>query len=274
MIKKQKTIQPVSSKSVMAPSAKAKGTPIKGRLFIFVILIVVVAAGALAIVNALKYNGQNAQQGNNWRKVAANTPLQKDDIQGLINRVSNLIVVKSDEQPTVATVQDANLLKQNNPLFYQDAENGDRLLVWSDKAVLYSTRMDKLLSVMPIALLNANQPTSTQPIGNQPAPAANASQTTVQSENARIQVLNGTQTPGMAKKLSAMLAQNQIKVATIGDAAQKNYSKTIIIKLSDKPLTATLQALQTSLNAEVVAAPVAEKGLSGDVAIIVGADFK
>jgi len=275
MIKKQKTIQPVSSKPVMAPAASAKGKPMKGRLFVFIILIVVVAAGALAIVQQFKYNGRMGQRGENWRKVSSNAPLQKDDIQGLIKRISDLIVIKADEEPTVATVQDANLLRQNNPLFYQDAENGDRLLVWSDKAVLYSTRMDKLLSVMPIALLNASQQAANQTVGNQPPqPTSDQQQTTVLSENAKIQVLNGTATPGMAKKLSAVLAQNQIKVATMGDAKDKTYAKTIIVKLSDKPLTATLQALQTVLNAEVVSAPSAEKGLSGDVAIIVGTDFK
>jgi len=89
---------------------------------------------------------------------AAQKPMPKvvaltaDDITTLIAKVGRHIVIKADEKPTVATIQDAGILRTQNPDFYKDAKNGDRLLIWSDKAVLYSTTQDKILSVLPIRI--------------------------------------------------------------------------------------------------------------------------
>ncbi len=73
------------------------------------------------------------------------------DLETLLERVSRLIIVPRGETPTVATVDDANAMRLQDPSFYRDAENGDRVLVWSDKAVLYSMSHDALLAVLPIA---------------------------------------------------------------------------------------------------------------------------
>ena len=90
-------------------------------------------------------------------------PLAPNDVQGLIARVSSLVVVPSDTPPTVASVQDVTLLQQQNPVFYRDAQNGDRVLAWPTEVVLYSSTKNKVLVAMPVTVVAAPaQTTSTR----------------------------------------------------------------------------------------------------------------
>ena len=245
----------------------------KNFAFIAIILVVLLTAFALMAANALKKgktdNGAAMQQTTDVGQQGDRT--QKVDIQSLVSRVSQLIMVKTDEQPTVATVQDADILRQGNPLFYKDAENGDRLLVWSDKAVLYSVKLDKLLAVMPIAMGQSTQTTSTS-MTTQSQTTSTAS--TVASEKAVIEVRNGTMTVGLGKKLASLLKSQGLEAKIVTDAQKKNYTETVIYKISDKPLDATLAALVQATKAKILETPTTETGVKGDVLVVVGSDYK
>lgn len=52
---------------------------------------------------------------------------------------------------TVATVMNADGLRQANPIFYQFASNGDKVLIYIDRAVLYSPEIDRVLDVVHFA---------------------------------------------------------------------------------------------------------------------------
>ncbi|MBP9748867.1 hypothetical protein KBD18_01550, partial [Patescibacteria group bacterium] len=56
------------------------------------------------------------------------------DINRLLENVRAHIVINTAEDPTVATVENAETLRQQNPLFYKDVQTGDKLIVWSDRA--------------------------------------------------------------------------------------------------------------------------------------------
>ncbi len=245
----------------------------KNFFFIAIILVVVLTAFVLMAINAFKKNDGNLAKGG--QNVAASQQggqnIKSDDVQGLLNRISQLIIVKSDEQPTVATVQDAEILRQGNPLFYKDAENGDRLLVWSDKAVLYSTKMDKLLAVMPISS-EQGSPTSTSAT---PVTQATTTASTVESEKANIEIRNGTLTAGLGKKLANSLKEQKFTVGTVTDAKKKDYSQTVVYKANkSKPLDATMTALVQATKAKVVEDLPGETGVNGDVVVVVGSDFQ
>lgn len=276
MIKKQRAPKAESPKVVETEVKQ----PSKGKttLYLALLLVVVLTGVALMISQKMKARQEIGKAGKvpgtvqNQDKGQAK-PMEKTDISALVGRVSQLILIKTDEDPTIATVQDANTLRASNPVFYKDAQNGDRLLVWSDKAVLYSTTQDKLLAVMPIVSnqngITGQSATSTTTTNN----GAQASAGDVASEKAVVDVRNGTLVAGQAKTMSALLKSKGIAVGTVGDAKVKNYEKTVIIKLTDKEMPATLSALKQALNAEVVELPAAETGLKGDFAVIVGKNF-
>lgn len=258
---------------------KASETAAPKRNYFVPIILFVVVMTAVALMVGNRFKGKDKQvDALSQKPDTIETRMKTEDVKSLVERVSQLIKINAGEQPTVATVQDADLLRQSNPSFYQDAQNGDRLLVWSDKAVLYSTQNDKLLAVMPIVASQQNTingqpatPTDTDATSTTSTSATQA--TSVEGEQAKIQVLNGTTVAGMAKKMSTKLQDMKLTVVNVGDAKLKTYDKTVIIKRATEPMTATLKALADGLNAQVVDARNEETGLTGDVVVIVGADF-
>ncbi|MDP3793433.1 MAG: hypothetical protein Q8R07_01635, partial [Candidatus Uhrbacteria bacterium] len=83
---------------------------------------------------------------------------QSEDVQSLVNQVARHTVVKQGELPAVAIVADVPFLQSQNPIFYKDVQQGDRLLVWSDRAILYSPSRDLILAMVSAP---AAPPTST-----------------------------------------------------------------------------------------------------------------
>lgn len=71
----------------------------------------------------------------------------------VINRVSTLYMVPTDETPTIAQIQDKQKLKDP---FFEKAQNGDYVLVYSKNklAVIYREKIHKLVHVGPITTDN------------------------------------------------------------------------------------------------------------------------
>jgi len=78
----------------------------------------------------------------------------KDETKELVVRVGKLIELPVGEEPTVATVSDAEKLK-GNP-FFQTSQNGDKLLIYPNakKAYLYRPSADKILDVTTVNIGN------------------------------------------------------------------------------------------------------------------------
>ncbi len=225
------------------------------------------AIGIVAIlIIALAFLGKAALRQR--QETSVSTP------DALVAKVSRHIIVKSDEKPTIATVQDPEALKKSNPFFYDQAQVGDRLLVWTDKAILYSESLDKILAVLPIQLLSAVA-------GGYQAQVENSVETsstpsgTEQAEKVTIEIRNGTRTPGLAGKLAEKLKAAGIEtILKPRDASRKGYATTTISEVVGSVSDATVRAIQEVMKVEVVDLPVQESGVKGDILIIIGADFQ
>ncbi|MEK7655417.1 MAG: hypothetical protein AAB386_01935 [Patescibacteria group bacterium] len=88
----------------------------------------------------------------------------------LLDRVSKHILITREPAPIITTLDNADELRQSNPAFYKDVQNGDTLLLWKDKAVLYSSKRDIVLAATLIAPVDSQPPlaTSSQMIETQP----------------------------------------------------------------------------------------------------------
>lgn len=226
-----------------------------------VMVIVLLAAGGLLVKNTLAKQkvASNDKPNTDTADTSAET-----DVQQVVNRVAKHIKIKADEVPTVATVQDADVLRQNNPAFYQYAKNGDRLLIWSDKAVLYSATEDILLAVMPVTVSQA-------PTGDKTAPDAQA-----KKESASVEVRNASGVAGLGKTLATKLKSLGMEVLAPGDAKSKTaYEKSVIFVKPGVSIPNTVKALQEQTGATIVEAlPADEAALKGDVVIILGLEYK
>ncbi len=107
-------------------------------------LVVFVAVGA-------GYYFYQADQGfdlNPWRS----TDHTDQEIQGLLAQLEGIMLLPSDEVPTVATVADKT--KVADQPFFKYAENGDALVAYtkSMQAILYRPSAHKIISVAPIVI--------------------------------------------------------------------------------------------------------------------------
>ena len=74
----------------------------------------------------------------------------QQELQNAITAVGKLIVLPTNEMPTMAVVSDPS--KLSNQPFFAHAEKGDEVLIYtiSQKAILYSPTLNKIVEVAPI----------------------------------------------------------------------------------------------------------------------------
>ncbi len=77
---------------------------------------------------------------------------QRKDLERTLQRVSRIMVLPANEEPTLATVTDLSKLKDQP--FFTNAQEGDKVLIYprSLKAILYSPSKDKIIEVSSVNL--------------------------------------------------------------------------------------------------------------------------
>jgi uncharacterized protein HemX len=152
------------------PETKIEEKPVatsagKNKMFIgLVVLLVAVtlAAAGFAFYYYQKFNTLKADPQS----------LADQETQALINRVSQIIVLPTNEQPTIATVADPSQL-QDQP-FFAKAKQGDKVLIYTNarKAILYDPVLNKIVEVAPLSIGNSFAGgTSPTPPAPAPTPA-------------------------------------------------------------------------------------------------------
>lgn len=136
----------------------AKKTSKRVVLFFIALIFLTLLAGLV-----LLYNDRNKLESkvDDLSKSQQTNPA--DEAKQLHSEVTKLIELPADEIPTVATVVDADKVK--NQAFFIHAQNGDKVLLYakSSKAILYRTSSKKIVEVSPINLgTTQNGGTTTQ----------------------------------------------------------------------------------------------------------------
>ncbi len=254
------------------PSREASSAKRVSPLAIGVIILVVITAAVLKVKDVFSEKLPTPAATTDVRKTPSTT-------QELIEAVSRHLSINTSEQPTVATVQDVETLKKQNPSFYQEAQNGDRVLVWSDKVVLYSTSRDVILAVIP---LNPAVATTTDATMTTSTPAVATSTAVIPPDEARegymesptIEVRNGSGTPGLGKTAATKLKDDGLDVTVVTAAQGKTYPTSVIYIPNGKSFPGTVSIIARQLNAQVVDSLPKEINLKGEVILVVGADAK
>ncbi len=107
-----------------------------------------------SIANIIFYHRLSALKDNPQKAV-------QDQTEKLIKKVSKLINLPSDEQPTIATVSDPTLLKDQP--FFAKAEKGFKVLIYANagKSVLYDPFENKVVEVASINIGGQSTPAPT-----------------------------------------------------------------------------------------------------------------
>jgi len=103
-----------------------------------------------------------------WFGLPQGTTQAQAEVNALVAKVSKLMVLPTDETPTIATVTDVNAIKEQP--FFAQAQNGDKVLIYQNagEAILYRESENKIIK---FGAVNFNQTTES------PSPKDNISPT-------------------------------------------------------------------------------------------------
>jgi hypothetical protein len=74
------------------------------------------------------------------------TKKSKDYIE---SKVRNSVLIGDQSQPTITPIEDIAFFKSQNPIFYEDAVNGDLILIFDDMIVIFRESEDKIVNLIP-----------------------------------------------------------------------------------------------------------------------------
>lgn len=138
-------MEEVAVQTTQQSANKKKSSPAT----VILVVVIVLLTGAIAY---LYYQFQQSQKELvKFQDPEFLSQLQKESTQAIIDKVKILMLLP-DEAPTVATLIDVDALREENPEFYADGNNGDMLLVFTKKAVLYRESDNLIINVAPVFL--------------------------------------------------------------------------------------------------------------------------
>ena len=177
----------------------------------------------------------------------------REQVDELIATVGKLMVLPTNELPTVATVDDTSKLKDP---FFADAKKGDRVLLYTHagRIILYRPSENKIIDVSVV----------------------NVGSTSATPATVSFILWNGTPTVGLTKLYTTTLTKKIPNAAVIDTASAKknDYAKTVLVDLTGKK-TDEAKTLAGTLGISVSPLPAGEtKPVGADFLIIVGADEK
>jgi len=111
---------------------------------IVIIVLAVIAAGAG--YGAYFFYAKYKDLKDNPNQIA------QEESKMLVEKVGKVFELPTGEDPTIATVQDKEKLKEQN--FFVNSENGDKVLVYinAKKAILYRPSTEKVIEVAPLVM--------------------------------------------------------------------------------------------------------------------------
>ena len=179
------------------------------------------------------------------------TAVQQAETKEILKKLSEFMVLPTDEEPNVATVLDVNQLK-DQPFFAQ-AQNGDKVIIYAkaDKAILYRPATNKIVNVSSV---NLEQPAT---IG--------------------VAVYNGTKTAGLTTKFATDITKSidNIIVSSKANAERSDYQQSVVVDLTGQNAELA-QQIATLIEGTVGSLPEGEVKPSDSgtsLLIILGANY-
>ena len=114
----------------------------KGTIVFVALILLIVLLSATSVYFYKKYATVSGDQ----------RAVSQKEMAHLVQAVSKIMILPEDETPTVATVSDPSLLKDQE--FFLKAKQGDKVLIYtkSKLAILYDPKAKKIVNVAPVNL--------------------------------------------------------------------------------------------------------------------------
>ncbi len=128
-----------------------KGSSMSGRLTVILLLIV-----ALAGLGAAGYFWNDARSAKQQTPEGVAQKNQEETDQ-VVSSLASIILIEGEDKPTVARVENPDVLKKANQDFYKNVQVGDYLVLYPQRAIIYRLGEKKIVNIAPI--INTSQQT-------------------------------------------------------------------------------------------------------------------
>lgn len=141
-------IEPKSEKSSKPkPKFKNSQPSLSWKVLVVIVLIVV----SLSVSFIIWQNIQNSRDQSPEAVAARN----EEESTRIVTEVSLILFTESEDEPTVARIDDPDVLRQANAEFYKNAAEGDYLILYPQRAIIYREDENIVINVAPI--INSSQ---------------------------------------------------------------------------------------------------------------------
>lgn len=113
----------------------------KTKVFVALIIAILVGSGIFfyhKYQDAIANPQAQLEQNNN------------SETKSVVESLGKILLLPGDKQPTVAKVEDVEKLKKSNGTFYKDISKDDYLVLYTDRAIIYRKKENKIINIAPI----------------------------------------------------------------------------------------------------------------------------
>ena len=76
--------------------------------------------------------------------------IQQKQVEEILTELESILLINQEEEPTIATIMDVDELKTQNEEFYANAKEGDLLVIYSDRAIIFRRAENRVINVAPV----------------------------------------------------------------------------------------------------------------------------
>lgn len=225
---------------------------------LFMVLSIMIALVASSVYFFLKYKGVSEE----LKKKSEGA--DKTEVLAVLAKVSKLIEIPTDEEPTVATVTDKEKLKEQK--FFAKAENEDKVIIFvkAQKAILYRPSTNKIIEVARIDTIDQKK----AEVGTSTTSAQ------VKTQKISLSLLNGTTTEGLTNSAVGKLTKSDnFEVSKKSAAKRVDYEKTLVVDLGVGKQVAESVAAILGMGQVTNKMPEGEATPSSQLVVILGTDY-
>lgn len=219
------------------------------------ILRVVVVLGLMGFAgwSFLKYQQTKTQVDQLSNPEAQQEAIAKER-EEVLAKVGKLMILPEDEEPTIATVTDAEVLAQYQP-FFRKASDGDKVIIYvqSGKSIIYSPDKNIIVNVGTISVQGNNA-------------------LKLDTENPlNVEIRTGGASQERVDVLIEQLGK-VVNVSNVMEAANQDYQGPVIVALTDDEVRLQqAQIFAANLGVQLTTElPVGEAPSDAEVVVIVG----
>ncbi len=191
------------------------------------------------------------------------------EVEDLTATIGQFVELPQDEKPTLATVADKE--KLSDQAFFQKAENGDKVLIYSQsgKAILYRPSTKKIVDMTTLNADTSGKTSANNQTEQTQATDSESSQQTL-PERVNVALYNGSTKIGVTDTVEKEMSSiTDIEVTTKEKAVKNDYVGTVVVDISGKnPQKA--QEITDALGAKLGNLPAGEVTPQADIAVIIG----